>query len=139
MGNEFNFFQLDSGDISGGQTGGVAAQGRSFDKRMSNFGDLTSTPINVFKAKDELSNQMPIHFNTISDANPLVWGSTVKRVRDDKQIVMMQGAIGIPSADVSTKNNADANLNYYMPNEGWRSFGGKYDTEKTYQGGQLKG
>jgi hypothetical protein len=138
MGNEFNFFQLDGG-IVGGQEGGVAEQGRPFDKRMSNFGDLASTPVNVFQAKDELSNKTPEFAGTVKDYNPLVWDSTVKRVRADKQIIMMIGDITSPSADINAKNYADADPNYYMPNEGWRSFGGKFDTERAYQGGRIKG
>ena len=141
-GSEFNFFQLDGGGgVTGGQTGGVAEQGRPFDKRMSNFGDLAGTPINTFEAKDTLSNIIPAdkEFILAQYTNPLVWGSTVKRVKNDNLIVMMMGPIAVPSADTNTKENADADSSYYMPEEGWRSFGGKFDMERAYQGGRLKG
>lgn len=108
---------------------------------MSNFGDLTAAPVNTFKAKDELSNVLPTDkgFVLSQYENPLVWGSTVKRVNNDNLVVMMMGPVGVPGADTNDKENASANSAYYMPEEGWRSFGGKYDTERTYQGGRLKG
>ena len=138
-GSEFNFFQLDGTGVEGGGAVGVAEQGRTFDKRMSNFGDLASTPVNVFKAKDELSNQFPDKMDRLANENPLVWGSTVKYIRDDKFIRMAMGPVGTHGADVNDKNASSANADYYLPLEGWRSFGGKLDAERAYQGSRLQG
>ena len=138
MTSEFNFFQLHNG-VDGGAVGGVTQQGRPFDKKMSNFGDLASTPVNVFKGKDELTNITPDNMDVVADKNPLVWDSTVKRTKDDKFVVMMLGSIAPHTADVNSRNEASADKAYYMPVEGWRSFGGKDDMARDYQGGRLKG
>lgn len=137
MTTEFAFFQLDNG-IVGGSTGGVAEQGRPFDKRMSNFGDLASTPVNVFKAKDELSNALPDTLDQLANTNPLVWGSTVKHVKNDTLVLMGLGSVYEPGADVNDRKDANAGT-YYLPQEGWRSLGGKNDTARDYQGSRLRG
>ena len=59
--------------------------------------------------------------------NPFQEGSTLKRVRNDKMIRMSMGDVSTLEQDVNDRNIADADKDIYMPQEGWRSFGGKYD------------
>jgi len=87
--------------------------------------------------------------------NPLVWGSTVKYVRDDQFIRMTMSKdtgtsslatqVDPPKFDVmdtkeATAEGIAATSNFNIknwPSEGWRSFGGKYDF-LPYDGGTLK-
>ena len=149
---------------------------RALNMKMSNFGalnigprmgqgvDYTRTEL-TYITKDDLSNWKQITEDTGSgrlvglrgtnvDQNPYVWGSTVKKFRDDQFFRMTMehpitssGLLGDPAlaslypagtpayidkpsfdvmdTDVSLADGAEQYKNY--PSEGWRSFGGKYD------------
>jgi hypothetical protein len=90
---------------------------------------------------------------TSVDYNPFIWGSTVKKARDDQFFRMTMEhsqtsatllgddnfsslypasastSINKPTFDVSDTNVVQSGMNQYKnyPTEGWRSFGGKYD------------
>lgn len=129
---------------------------RSLDMKLANFGSLWVGPRRTddytrtelfFKDKDNLSDIAVITEDTgvgqnvglrgtNVEHNPWIWGSTVKKVRDDQFFRMtmdnnLYGAgVEKPTFDVMDTNvvNAagmDRQKNY--PTEGWRSFGGKYD------------
>lgn len=134
--NEFNFFQLYTG-IDGGM--GKDNQHRPFDKKMSRYGDLDKGTRFAFSFKDERSNPMLRDVDKHIIANPFVEGSSIKYVRDDKFVRMSMGSINPVARDVSDRVKADANSEFYMPAEGWRSFGGKIDFHRQYQGGRLQG
>lgn len=145
---------------------------RPLDMKMSNFGalnvglrmgqdmDYTRTQL-YFETKDELADLATITEDsglghnaglrgTTIEENPYIWGSTVKRFRDDEFFRMTMehyqyrtgmenfgdysssepAYIDKPKFDVMDTFAADADgmedyKNY--PMEGWRSFGGKYD------------
>ena len=137
---EFDFFQMPAAGVTGGGNVGVTQQGRSFDKKMSNWGDLASTPANVFKGKDELSNVQPTDMDTVKDENPFEAGTHLRRVKNDRLIRMMiADDAPFPGKDVSDKKEATVDNSTYLPSEGWRSFGGKGDKSRTYQGSRLQG
>jgi len=157
MAEVFNFdmFQIPQTGVTG-ETKGNSIQTRDLDMKISSFGALKNGSrssedytiiLNNFKSKDELENPgiPPFVQDGESDKNPLVWGSTVKYVRDDQLIRMgnsttIGGDIGMPKFDVSDTNvsNMDVSVGYNSiknwPIEGWRSYGGKYDFSKAYQG-----
>lgn len=117
--------------------------------RMAQGQDYTRTEL-FFKDKDNLSDisvltedsgmgyRLGLRGVTIEE-NPYVWGSTVKRVRDDQffRMTMDNNTTGNeveqPSFDVMDTDAVTAEgmvaLSLYKnyPTEGWRSFGGKYD------------
>ena len=117
---------------------------RNFGMRMSSFGalaygvrssdDYTLTLVGNFKNKDELTNPDVPSFSQEGeyDDNPYVWGSTVKRTRNDEFTVMLLGNrrdVGAeqPNFDVGdTKNtNGPFDSPKRFPYEGWSSFGGR--------------
>jgi len=148
---------------------------RPMDMKISNFGAYTVgarmsddyTRVNLgFKAKGESEDWAVITEDTGVGSNvagrgvtvihnPLVWGSTVKYVRDDQFIRMTMSKEGgtssaatqidppdfdvmdekeVTAAGLIATSNADIKN---WPSEGWRSFGGKYDF-LPYSGGTLK-
>jgi hypothetical protein len=146
MGTEDNFYQIDHTGVDS-STLGVSIWTRDLDMRMSNFGalfygdrnsdDYTRTLLD-FESKDELVEEGAKRSSwnyAERDENPYIWGSTVKKTRDDQFIRMgmykdNDADIDYPKFDVSDTNLVDAanmvsGKNY--PSEGWRSFGGKYD------------
>jgi len=150
MSNEYDFFQISPGSVaSDWVTGSNQQQLRRFGTRMSNFGalnfgarmsvDYTRT---TFDNAHEENPQKAVGAGFGTDRaefeyNPYVWGSSVKRTLDDKMTKMGMGSIDQPRADVSDRQEVNASgmvsgKNY--PSEGWRSFGGKYDFHKPYQG-----
>lgn len=117
-------------------------QYRNFGMRMSNFGALTYGVTVAsdytrkglgFKDKDELMNPAVPSFAQDGewDPNPYVWGSTVKRIRDDEFTITGLGSrrdieAGLPGFDVSDTDVADASgfeSPKHYPTEGWRTFG----------------
>ena len=134
--NEFNFFQLYTG-IEGGM--GKDNQHRPFDKRMSNYGAMDKGTRFAYSFKDERANPMLRDIDKHIIDNPFVEGSSIKYVRDDKFIRMSMGDVSTVGKDVSDRVKADANSDYYMPAEGWRSLGGKIDFPRQYQGSRLQG
>ena len=147
---------------------------RKSDMRISNFGalwisprmsgDYTRTEL-TFVSKDKYSDwklaatddgpgRLLGMRGTNVDHNPYLWGSTVKKFRDDQFFRMdmehsptspsllsddslaplypaaAAADIAKPTFDVMDTNLVDAEgMNAYKnyPTEGWRSFGGKYD------------
>lgn len=135
-GNEFNFFQLYTG-IEGGM--GKDNQHRPFDKKMSRYGDLDKGERFTFAFKDNKANPLLLDIDKHIIANPFVEGCSIKYVRNEKFIRMSMGDISPVQKDVSDRVKADANSEFYMPAEGWRSFGGRRDFHREYQGGRLQG
>lgn len=141
----FDGYQIPHTGIDGGMTGAVSAQGRDYAMRMSNFGDLVGGLRSAddykrttlgFKDKGELENPDIPSFLQEAEytENPYVWGSTVKRVRNDEFTVMGMGsrrsnsATDQPGMDVSdTKLAVDDGTNApkRFPGEGWATFGGR--------------
>ena len=147
---------------------------RALDMRMSNFGalnignrmssDYTRTEL-TYITKDNLADWHTITEDdgpgrllgmrgTNVDQNPYIWGSTVKKVRDDQFFRMdmehpvtsasllgddslntlypagtpadiEKPAFDVMDTDLVDAAGMDEKKNY--PTEGWRSFGGKYD------------
>lgn len=144
----FDFFQVaatgpeESDAVTPGGAG--SQMYRQFNIKMSNFGalnyglrnadDYTKTAL-TYQAKDELMNPVVPSFAQDGEynLNPFVWGSTVKRVRNDEFTVMGLGSrrgIGanIPSMDVMDTNEADASdfaAPRIYPSEGWHYFGSR--------------
>jgi hypothetical protein len=150
---------------------------RPVDMKISNFGSYMVgarmpqsqdyTRVNLgFKAKGESEDWVVMTENGGIGSNvgtrgvtvihnPLVWGSTVKYVRDDQFIRMIMSKdtgtssaatqVDPPKFDVmdtkeATAEGIEATSNFNIknwPSEGWRSFGGKYDF-LPYDGGTLK-
>ena len=120
-------------------------QTRAMDMKMSNFGalqygprstdDYTRTLTGNFKAKGDLENPVVPSFamDAEFDMNPFVWGSTVKRVRNDEFTVMGLGSrrdveASLPGFDVmdtDVANPAGFQAPRHYPSEGWRTFGGR--------------
>lgn len=130
------------------------------DARMSQSMDYTRTVL-TYVSKDDLSNWKVITEDpglghnsglrgTTIDQNPYIWGSTVKKFRDDQFFRMTMehypyrtglenfgdysaatpASIDKPMFDVMDTDVVKADgMNQYKnyPTEGWRSFGGKYD------------
>lgn len=154
MANQFDFFQFDPGSVGDDWKGGsnmVAL--RPLDSRMSNWGALNRGPR---RADDytrttydfaHVENEKPdvgIGFGTDRaeyDYNPYVWGSTVKRMLDDKAHKMTMGDVDTPKADVMDRKESDATQDTPLgttfknyPKEGWSSFGKKGDKAITFAG-----
>lgn len=154
----FDFFQIPSVGIVENYVGDGAQQHRDYSQKMSNFGALnyglhmtyaTISGVSVtpepgttdytrvaygFKAKDELQNPTVPPFVMDSDynKNPFVWGSTVKRIRNDEFTVMGLGSrrdmeADLPGFDVSDRKASDGPFEApkSFPSEGWHSFGGR--------------
>jgi len=155
------------------RTDGFVPIRRALDMRISNFGalniglrmssDYTRTEL-TYITKDELADWHTITEDdgpgrllgmrgTNVDQNPYLWGSTVKKVRDDQFFRMdmehpvtsasllgddslntlypagTAADIAKPEFDVMDTDvvNSGMDLRKNYPTEGWRSFGGKYD------------
>jgi hypothetical protein len=129
---------------------------REFGMRMSNFGsqvttirvsdDYTRTQLG-FKAKGELENPkvtygLGLNNDPTANHNPYVWGSTVKRVRDDEMVKMTMDSRNLHGADQPDMDVMDTKVVQAdgmtapkkYPTEGWSSFGGKYDGYEAYNG-----
>lgn len=130
---------------------------RQFGVKISNFGamsvqvrrsdDYTRTFNQGFKDKGELENpKITYGFGRNNDPlrneNPYVWGSTVKRVRDDELTMQHMDSRNArdpekPAMDVMdtklVKASGMAAPKKY-PTEGWKSFGQKYDGYAAYNG-----
>ncbi len=147
MSNEYDNFAVDPSTIGQDWKGGIEM--RPLSNRMSNFGaldqgnrrsdDYTRT---TFENAHEENPKAVVGagFGTDSgfyDYNPYVWGSTVKKVLDDKLFKMGEGGISVFHVDVSDRKEVSASgmLQYKnYPSEGWSSFGRKYDKHRTWQG-----
>jgi hypothetical protein len=173
----FDFYQIPQTgvvepDLAAARAGVDVSIRRAVDMKMSNFGalntgarlssDYTRTNTMAFKAKGESEDWVVITADTgigsnvasrssSVNHNPLIWGSTIKYVRDDQFIRMTmsnnsEGAqIDPPRFDVmDSKERSAEGINALgqpfknWPTEGWRSLGGKYDFETAYAGGILK-
>ena len=150
MANQYDHFQLDPGSIGSDWKGGDASrQLRPPSTKVSHFeamkfGTVRSddyTRVVFDNAHFENPQKVAgVGFGVDRgwyNYNPFVWLSTVKRILDDKMHRMMMGSIDVLNADVSDRDEVDADgmQSYYnYPSEGWRSFGGKYDFEEAYQG-----
>ena len=157
---DYNFegFQIPATGVTGEMTGGVAAQGREFGGRMSSFGalvgglrmeqggvtvsggayeagDYTRTGLG-YKSAGELQNPVisESYMDASFNANPFVWGGTVKYVRNDELRIMGLGArVGDSSYDAPKADVSDTNLSVddgtnapkQFPAEGWHTFGGR--------------
>ena len=146
---------------------------RALAMKMSNFGALNIGPrrsddfsrteltyitkdvlsdLNVITA-DDGSGRLVGMRGTNVDVNPYLWGSTVKKFRDDQFFRMDMehpatssgllddssfaslypagpaADIAKPDFDVMDTNVVQSGMSQYKnyPSEGWRSFGGKYD------------
>lgn len=170
MSNEWSFFQIEPRTVDDDWAAGeYSHQMREFDVKMSNFGamkfgtrrsdDYTEVAYG-FKQKGIMEGAAAFGLHDLRasgdyeaerERNPYVWGSTVKKVRND-QFVRMGMSMGgenvltgydtpnhqvdEPSEDVmDTKASHGpwvSGKNY--PTEGWRSFGGKYDFHVAYDG-----
>jgi len=154
-GNEYDFFQIPRAGVDD-TTLGVAVQTRSADMKISDFnaayvglrrGDDYTRTTQGFAEKEASSHWaaiIPQWQDAEMDDNPYLPGSTLKRVRDDQFIRLGMakdsGAFfSVPRADHSDTKQAEADVEIYMPIEGWRSFGGKYDFSIPYQGSKLRG
>jgi len=129
---------------------------REFGARISNFGaqvttvrsttDYTRTQLG-FKQKGELENPtvtygFGLNNDPTADHNPYVWGSSIKRIRDDEMTKLMMDsrrlrdpefpAFDVMDTKVAQASGMDATKKY--PTEGWSSFGGKYDGYEPYNG-----
>ena len=146
MANEYDFFQFNPGSIGDGWVGDV---GRSPDSKISNYEDYKNgtarsddyTRVTFANAIEENPSVAPgIGYGTdwaYYVYNPYVWGSTVLKTLDDKMTRMNMGSLNLKNMGFSDKKAVDASgMSQYKnyPSEGWRSFGGKYDFEKAYQG-----
>jgi len=132
---------------------------RALDSKISNFGalfvgqrsadDYTKTVL-WFANKDNSSDVNAIRPEwqyAERNENPLVWGSTVKYVRDDQfsRLLMSTSAgaqVDPPKFDVMDAKErtaagilatANAGIKNW-PTEGWHSYGGKYDGSDPYMG-----
>jgi len=160
----FDFFQIphtgvDEPDRVAARTDVNTTIRRALDMKISNFGamnvgarmssDYTRTVL-YFANKDNSSDVnliRPEWQYAERNENPLVWGQTLKYVRDDQfsRLIMstIAGAqVDPPKFDVMDAKErtaagiiaaANATLKNW-PSEGWRSYGGKYDGTAPYMG-----
>lgn len=121
MSNQFDFFMVDPGSVGDDWEGGNEAVAfRPIDSRMSNWGALNRGPR---RADDytrttsdfaHVENEKPtvgVGFGTDRgeyDYNPYVWGSTVKKMLDDKAHKMTMGDIDPARKDVMDRKEGDA-------------------------------
>jgi hypothetical protein len=167
---EWSFFQIEPHTIGDDWAVGDSAQQlRAPDVKMSNFGALrfgtrrTDDYTNInggFKAQGILegADAFGIHdlrgagqYEGEKNMNPYVWGSTVKKVRDEQftRMGMSMGGNDVlmsrdtPNAQIDPpkfdESDNEESLGSWVagknyPTEGWRSFGGKYDYERAYDG-----
>lgn len=182
--NEWNFYQIPHVGVpepdrdAYTRTDVTTKIRRPLDMKLSNFGalnvglrmpssqDYTRTQL-IFETKDELADLATITEDggaggrsglrgTNVDVNPWVWGSTVKKQRNDQFFRMTMenprtsdallnsdlaslypagtpAYIDKPMHDVMDQDERSAegivadSLYKNYPSEGWRSFGGKYD------------
>ena len=182
--NEWNGWQIPHTGVAANlenehvrtEDGVVTPFRRKSDMRISNFGALWVSPrmdadtdytrtVLTYETKDDLSDWKMITTDdgpgrllgmrgTTVDHNPYLWGSTVKKFRDDQFFRMDMehpptspslladdslaplypagdaADITKPTFDVMDQDLVDAaGMDPYKnyPTEGWRSFGGKYD------------
>jgi len=175
--NEWNFWQIPHVGVSEPdrdaytRTDVFTTIRRAADMKISNFGalwvgprmgqdmDYTRTAL-TFVTKDDLADwkvqtedpglghNSGLRGTTI-EQNPYIWGSTVKRFRDDQFFRMGMehypyrdgledfgdysaaepASIDKPMFDVMDTDVVQSGMEQYKnyPTEGWRSFGGKYD------------
>lgn len=146
----FDFFQIAQTGVEQPDVVTPGEEGsqmyRNFGVRMSSFGDLTygvrssddytRTLTGNFKDAGELQNPEVPSFAQDAEwnDNPLVWGSTVKRIRNDEFTVMTLGSrrsqeADQPRMDVMDTKEADASgfgaAPRIYPNEGWHYFGSR--------------
>jgi len=164
MNDEWGFYQIPHTGLVGVENEQVREDVdvqffRTSDMKIANFGalnmgprrsdDYTRTEL-FFPDKDNLSDWRVITedggaggrggLRSVSvDVNPYVWGSTVKKIRDDQFFRMdmvnneTDNEIAKPKFDVmdtdvvTAEGIVDLSLYKNYPTEGWRSFGGKYD------------
>ena len=155
----FDFFQIQPHTVDDNwSTGNDAASLRQYDARLSNFNamyhgarmttDRTRTTLDFAKQQNPKEIVGVGHGTDWAEYNynPYVLGNTIKRILNDQaHKMMMDHDTGVSHSifhiDVSDMNEVTAAgiaaaatfLNY--PTEGWRSFGGKYDEHRVYQGG----
>jgi len=161
MANEYDFFQINPGSIGSDWVGGdQAKEMRPPNAVMSNYEALKYgaargddyTRVTFDNAHEQNpQGRVGVGFGTDRgwyNYNPFVWNSTILRTLDDQltRMGMDQAGTGtfahgysisVLHDDVSDRDEVFASgmvagKNY--PSEGWRSFGGKYDFEKAYQG-----
>lgn len=134
----FDGFQIPPTGVTGGMEGG-AQQDRGFDVRISNFGALcygnrSSTDYTRTVLGFEMETNPTIPPFTMGaeyDENPYIWGSTVKKTRNDEFTIMsMSSRRDIdpdqPGFDVSDTNVAvddGTNTPKTFPAEGWNYLG----------------
>jgi len=137
---------------------------RAADAKISNFGsknvgarmasDYTRTDLQ-FQSKDELADRTTITEDSGMGSNvqarsisvihnPYLIGSTVKRVRDEQAFRMGMSdnrgfSVDAPGFDVMDTNviNSGMTDGKNWPEEGWRSYGGKYDFTPYTGGGSI--
>lgn len=135
----FDGHQIAHTGVDGGMGDKGLQQDRWFGVKMSNFGALNYgtrssddyTKIVKGFAKEE--NPVIASFTMAAEynENPFVWGSTVKRMRNDEFTVMSMGSRRTedpdqPGFDVSDTNVAvddGTNTPKLFPSEGWRTLG----------------
>ena len=159
--SEWDFYQIDKKGVqepdiaTSARTDPFTTIRRRVDMKISNFGalalgyhmtdDYTRTDLTFFQkdtsadiavlTEDGGAGGRTGQRSVVVDNNPYLWGSTVKKVRDDQFFRMnmdnnVTGAgIDKPKFDVSDTNVVNSGMVQYKnyPTEGWRSFGGKYD------------
>ncbi len=155
---QYDFFQIPSTGVDS-STLGTPTQTRDVSMKISTFGAMNvgarddndyTKLTNAFESKDVSSDWSAIVPSAhAQDAehkdNPLVWGTTTHRVRNDQFFRMGMAnnsnadTVDQPSFDVSDRKGSDASTTVYLPREGWRSFGGKNDFAIAYQGSKLRG
>ena len=139
---DYNFdgFQIAHTGVTGGMTGGEQ-QDRCFGVRISNFGALNYgarsdgdyTKIVKGFAKEENPVIPPFTMGAEYDENPYLWGSTVKKMRNDEFTIMSMGSRrpvdpDQPGFDVSDTNASvddGTNTPKRFPSEGWHTLGGR--------------
>ena len=143
MVDKYNFdgYQIPHVGVTGGMTG-ADQQGRIFGMKISNFGALAYgnrmvsdyTRVGLgFMDKGNLENPNIPSFTMDAEynENPYVWGSTVKKMRNDEFTVMGMGsrrtrAVDQPGFDVSDTDVAvddGTNAPKKFPAEGWATLG----------------
>lgn len=143
MADVYNFdgFQIAHVGVLGGMADGSQQDQRWFSVKISNFGALNYgarssddyTKLTKGFAKEENPVIPSFTMEGEYDENPYVWGSTVKRMRNDEFTIMSMGSRRLvdpdqPGFDVSDTNVAvddGTNTPKIFPSEGWHTLGGK--------------